>query len=392
MRYDDFLYSTIDIPHEVWKLFGYPELVRLRGISQAVLPVECNPFCTAANRFQHGLGVWWLGELVCRNRKFRHLHPHLSLAGLLHDAGNPPFSHLSEPFLHSATGHDGETYLREVLPDSKLAQELESLGADLDLICDLVSGSRRPFSDLLCGSLDLDNLDNVARYYGLRGNGGLSFNPEQVACAFTYFEPEGRIVLNESMRGQVQSWKAVRKSLYHGVYSDPHLALAIMLFRAVGLAFKAEELPGIFWKYTDRQALEWLKLHCNYGSRQLVSLVERLQPFACVIRWSGSQEPEKDLVWSGWEVRENMADHISDILGCESWQVAVYVGKGRDVKPVSVPFWNGVGGLTYDEDREAPVWRVRIYVHPQVASQLNIQRPDPLDLLRVISKKLQPVT
>ena len=145
MRWDDLLYGEIEIPEEVWKLFAHPLLIRLRGISQAVLPLEANPF-TALNRFWHGIGVWWLAKVLTARPEFRqrHIARNLPLAGLLHDAGNPPFSHIGEWFMKEAIGHDGETHLRELLLGSELAHALERLGADPPFVCNLVAGRAAP--------------------------------------------------------------------------------------------------------------------------------------------------------------------------------------------------------------------------------------------------------
>ncbi|MBI4132612.1 MAG: HD domain-containing protein [Candidatus Sungbacteria bacterium] len=366
MRYNDLVYGAIEVPQEVWELFSDPILVRLRNISQAVLPVEMNPFGTAMNRFQHGLGVWWLLQHLCRREEFRHLSPTLPLAGLLHDAGNPPFSHTGDWFMRDAIGHDGETHLREVLIGSELAVRLRRLGADPERIADLVAGNAKPWSDLLAGSLDADNLDNIKRYGMAQGLDGVDYNAHRILDALQFSLGGDAIELDGGAFPEVQRWKHARRVVYRSVYSESHLGMAMMLQRALEIAYVRKEIAPSFWRFSDPEAIGHL-LKTNDGTRALIERLRGLQAYNLVAAWDGT-EPPFECNWSDWRVRKAVADDAAETAGAKPWQAAAYLGVGRDAKRISLLFRTPEGEVHPDSAEDPPQYRIRIYLHPRAAS------------------------
>ena len=122
MRYYDALYNVEwELPKIVEKIIHTKEMARLRNITQGIMPNNLNVRGPLPSRFQHSMGVCILAkEVLNQNPKlFENGSSNLlTVSALLHDAGNPPFSHLSEPFLKEVTGHDGESFLIEILDGS----------------------------------------------------------------------------------------------------------------------------------------------------------------------------------------------------------------------------------------------------------------------------------
>lgn len=380
MRYQDVVYGALDIPAEIWKLFADPLLVRLRGISQAVLPVEMNPFCTAVNRFQHGIGVWHLAKRLCQvHVEFRHLDPDLPLAGLLHDAANPPFSHTGDWFMYEAIGHHGETHLKKVLLDSPLVQVLEKLGANPERICELVAGRLKPWSDLLNGTLDLDNLDNLRRFADAMGLDNVNYHPYRVVDAFRLSLDRTAIALDALAENEVWAWQRARKIVYAAVYAEPHLSLAMMLHRALELAHVNGELAPSFWHLTDRAAFEYIE-NCSAGTRTLAHSVRGLQPYHLAARWDGTAKPfEGD--WNIWRVRKAVADELAETAGVKPWEAAAYVGVGNDVKRITLPFRDH-GALSADTDDALPIWRIRLYLRRAAGGFTELMLKDAAEFVR----------
>ena len=64
MLYRDPLYGEWELPRFLEKISQTKEMVRLRGITQSVLPNKMTPYGTIPSRFHHGLGVAYLATKV----------------------------------------------------------------------------------------------------------------------------------------------------------------------------------------------------------------------------------------------------------------------------------------------------------------------------------------
>jgi deoxynucleoside triphosphate triphosphohydrolase SAMHD1 len=145
--------------------------IRQLGTSQYVY------MCGDHNRFQHSLGVASLGERMCHNIKTE--QPALGvtekdvlcvkLAGLLHDIGHGPFSHLYEAFRELLPRYlDANEHLKEqygdcehlVLPDIWSHEDsslimvdaaLAELGLEID-----EENLDQPLKQIECGSRKID--------------------------------------------------------------------------------------------------------------------------------------------------------------------------------------------------------------------------------------------
>lgn len=109
LRTNDEIHQSIDLCPVMQAFLDTPQMQRLRHISQ--LGTSHYVFINANhNRFEHSLGVAHLAERMCKRIMDR--QPALGctkkdvlcvkLAGLLHDIGHGPFSHVYEDFITNA--------------------------------------------------------------------------------------------------------------------------------------------------------------------------------------------------------------------------------------------------------------------------------------------------
>jgi HD domain len=109
LRTNDEIHQSIDLCPVLQTFLDTPQMQRLRHVSQ--LGTSALVFINANhNRFEHSLGVAHLAERMCKRIMDR--QPALrctkkdvlciKLAGLLHDIGHGPFSHVYEDFITSA--------------------------------------------------------------------------------------------------------------------------------------------------------------------------------------------------------------------------------------------------------------------------------------------------
>jgi len=185
MDYLDHLYGQLEFKKNVFALFQTKALTRLRDVSLSAVP----PFTWASgmisSRFEHSVGVAHLARLLGKKKSFQKMSQNLFLAALLHDVGSPPFSHVTEEFQQEVTGMNHEEFVKEILKEEKLEKLVKKNKGDFKLIIKLIKGDYFPWSDLINGSIDLDNLDNSLRW-GL-GAGVFKtkfYEPEEVLNAF----------------------------------------------------------------------------------------------------------------------------------------------------------------------------------------------------------------
>lgn len=362
MRYIDPLYGAWELPEFIEKISHTREMVRLRNIAQSVMPNCITPHGAIPSRFHHGLGVAYLATAVLKkNPILSDFQILLPLAGLLHDAGNPPFSHLGEYFLKELTGKDGESFLEDILDGSETEQVIKELGLKIPQILSLVTGKAKPFSEILNGSIDIDNLDNVGRFHLAAGLGRRPFDAVHISSSFR-FDGKEWILIDECF-DEVQKWKHARAAVYGVVYGDPHLNVSAMMFRAMELAFSENNLSRDFFFLDDLQALEFLLNRCNVMTARLVQRALRWEWYEEVVCFEFTNPTDKRAsLASHWSSRKKLADSICQRFGIPYEDVCVYAGKGKDVKEVTTPFTNERGEKRYDNGLLAPyIYRIKVY-------------------------------
>lgn len=223
---------------------------------------------------------------------FEELGPNLSFAALAHDMGTPPFSHASEYFQIKLQGTDHEQFVKDIIDGSEFEREVRRQGGDIDLILKLVTGEIKPFSDLINGSIDLDNLDNTLRYAISMGlMTGRFYSPEALAAAFTR-NGEGLAFSQEAV-WHLQGWEQTRTETYKFVYGEGNLSTGMIIFRALDFAQRECELPREYFTMTDAEAFVYLSQNCNPETRLLMERANRWQGYPQVFNETFTDVPEE---------------------------------------------------------------------------------------------------
>ena len=174
MHIRDPLYGFIELTCQEKSLINSTPFQRLRHIKQ--LALACYVYPSAIHtRFEHSLGVMYLGDkiasvLKCNKEQKRIIR----LAGLVHDIGHGPFSHVSEQILEQFVSED---ILNRYSADN--AHELISIlmvGTNSEIkkiipgdqrkeICSILckQQNRNFAKDIISGPLDADKLDYITR-------------------------------------------------------------------------------------------------------------------------------------------------------------------------------------------------------------------------------------
>lgn len=196
----DALLDTIRFETHEIRIMDLPIVQRLRRIAQTGLVYLTYPSATH-NRFEHTLGVTAIATQFAEAIKDKENKVmdeetvrEVRLAGILHDVGHGPFSHISErvyrsfpdvfrdiheeletnPKFSKCKPHEMLSYLivtspcfRDFYKDNILPQD-DRATADLDKVADIIVGdmenpSESYVSDIINGAFDADKLDYIPR-------------------------------------------------------------------------------------------------------------------------------------------------------------------------------------------------------------------------------------
>jgi HD superfamily phosphohydrolase len=124
-------------------------------------------------RFEHCVGVMFLAGRVTENPHVSHLLTEdeagmVCVAGLLHDVGHGPFSHVFEHLLDKKLGKTHEDMTRWIVQTSELKDLLNNVGYESLDIAKLSTGMlhkpQKAFMDqIISSAVDVDKLDFIVR-------------------------------------------------------------------------------------------------------------------------------------------------------------------------------------------------------------------------------------
>src|SRR5213594_1083824 len=182
----DSLYGEISLDDRIAELSRLPLMQRLRHVRLSNIDSIAMPGIANISRYEHSLGT---AVLAAKAGFVRHLSSSeeiiLQAGALLHDSAIPPYGHLVEEalqYLSVSVSHEARWSVLFDNPDSQpggvdlqvfLGRQSglwswarkafgESADTSLKEVLRTIQGRGR-FGNCVCGSIDLDNLDNVTR-------------------------------------------------------------------------------------------------------------------------------------------------------------------------------------------------------------------------------------
>jgi HD superfamily phosphohydrolase len=372
--YVDELHGEIELPQIIEDLLPTSAVQHLKKISQDVLPQECLPW-PVPSRFEHSLGVACLATIVADNNPYLKDVKNLLLASaILHDAGNSGLSHLNEPFMKHMTGRDGESNLVQRLAGTDTERVLDNYQIPITQVCAFATGQAEPHSIVLNGSLDVDNLDNVCRYWHVANQ--RKYDPlekigdecDQLTIAKSYRFDGTRWYFVDFAGPAVSDWQRLRSEVYRIIYNDPHLVAAQMIWHAVDMAYRRGKLPETYFDLGDLDTLGYLRT-CGDDIRYLVDQVEQHRWFESIYSLSTLTPGAKFAkLASNTMVRSEIALRIREEVGLPDSALTCYIGKGRDKRKIEIPFV-GFEKEYFDMQESLPIYRVRLYLDPHFACE-----------------------
>ena len=272
----DALYCDLEFDEVIWQLAFTPAVQRLRHVRLSNVDSLSLPGISGASRFEHALGA----ATVARHLGFaRSLDPQQRLmvqaAALIHDTAITPYGHLVEeafayldrPFSHESKwsqllneatskepgGAQSQVYLgRESGLRTWAESTFENGRGALDEIIHAVRGEG-DFGPLIKGTLDVDNIDNVARaayHMGLAYDRRL---PLQLASSMQGLDGDG-IIVDKFGLDLVKDWLTLRRAVYtRFMQAELDYSGKAMLLAATIAACEERLITENDWRLTDPQ-------------------------------------------------------------------------------------------------------------------------------------------
>ena len=225
-------------------------------------------------RYSHTLGVLRLALANPMTNFGKEEYRALLASIIVHDAGTPAFAHLFEYQLKDHFDWDHESVVPRLLVKthhvdqgshqifSARRPEFEALcrksKVDFQLVLAILE-QRHPCSKLVFGSIDFDNLDNVARMNWMLGE---TFNLDIILQLASSLGADAitPLLLPESQRANVLRWLSLRRRAYEVlVFDGPTVAGQAVLSELISDALRTRSLSVEDWHYTDQQLLDALK-------------------------------------------------------------------------------------------------------------------------------------
>jgi hypothetical protein len=276
MKIFDPLYGSFEVSGYLEELLYLPEVRRLSQIRLLNTLTPSLGVLGELRRYSHTLGVLHLAQQTPMFFFAAEEIRAFCASVILHDVGTPPFGHLLEYHLRDRTenswSHEklvGNMLWSAGVPEnrahqifggrtSSAASTLRRLGISIELVQAIIERSH-PLSALLFGSVDLDNLENVARMAWALGFGEGPATALSIA-KMLYVARSGDLLLTKDMCDEVARWAQLRRAVYQIVVFDPPtVAAQAVLSEALGLALDAGLIDLNSWDLYDETLIERLR-------------------------------------------------------------------------------------------------------------------------------------
>ncbi|MEM4678887.1 MAG: HD domain-containing protein [Candidatus Jordarchaeales archaeon] len=236
-------------------------------------------------RFEHSLGVMHLSNLMAESLVSKgYLESDavemIKIAGLLHDVGHGPFSHVFEALLIRHLKKTHEDITMEIITQTSLKDAVESIGLNAKDVALLAVGKLQKkhkefLSQIISSSIDCDKLDYILRdsYH----TGGEFASIDVFRLIHTIDLHEGNLAVDLVALPTLESFLVARVELFRSIYFHKASRAAQILLEK-GLEKVNEEInivkvsPQEYLNYDDYSV--WgLMLQCK-GSKPYI---ERLK-------------------------------------------------------------------------------------------------------------------
>jgi len=275
MRIVDAIYGSFELPGYLDGLLMSPEFRRLTEVRLININSPSLSSLSETRRYSHTLGVLHLALCNPMLNFGPEEHRAVLAAIVVHDVGTPAFAHLFEYFLSDRFDWDHESVIPELLQGSerldpkatqiffaqqpKFLKLCEKANIDQGLVISILEGNH-PASKLIFGSVDYDNIDNVARMNWMLGN-KIDVSMLKNLASGLGATISHDLELEAFHRDNLLYWMKLRKTAYDIlVFDGPTVAAQAVLSDAIQTSLESGALNLEDWTYSDHELVEALRM------------------------------------------------------------------------------------------------------------------------------------
>ncbi|TFG35089.1 HD domain-containing protein [Candidatus Thorarchaeota archaeon] len=346
MEINDPIHDFIGITNIESKIINSGPYQRLRRIKQ--LSGGHFVYPTAEHtRFAHCIGVMHLAGRIGR-RLLSELKlgddvlQEVRVAGLLHDLGHGPFSHVFEEALIEKKGWNHEDVTEWLVMKSEIGDILETEGISKKRIADLVRGRRKAKKDavvssIVAGQVDADKMDYLIRdsFYC-----GVNYGLVDIQRLIDSLEVSSDYSLHFDIaaRGALESFLVARYEMFLNVYYHKTVrSVEVMLVKLITaadsvLALTSFQTPEEFLRLDDMSLVSMVREidpsesdEAKEASTMMNLLDSRILYKSAFEKVLHTQDKFVSKVLTKPKVRQSIEEEIASIAGIENYEVIVDV-------------------------------------------------------------------
>lgn len=251
----DPIYDSIKLYEDEKELLDSEKVQRLRNIQQLGFSDLVYPNSTHT-RFQHSLGVMHLATIIGRNIDLdEEIINTLRVAGLLHDTGHGPFSHVSEEVMEE-NGVEHEDV------SCKNVEKLEDkINVDKELVKEMIKGKDE--FKIIANEIDVDRMDYLKRDSHMSG--------------LAHGEIDIKTVLNNStMTEKGLSFKKKTIQAVENILVS-RLLMTTSLYKHHTSRIAEKMMKRVLQRYVEEESVEKMKTKNDY--QMIAELSNKKDPY-----------------------------------------------------------------------------------------------------------------
>ncbi|MHA2358649.1 MAG: HD domain-containing protein [Candidatus Thorarchaeota archaeon] len=346
MEINDPVHGFIGLTDTEAKIINSQPYQRLRRIKQ--LSGGHFVYPTAEHtRFGHCIGVMYLAGLSGKRLLKRmglgdQKLQEVRIAGLLHDIGHGPFSHVFEEVLLEKRGMNHEDVTEWIILKSELGDLLEADGISKKRIGNLVRGRQKTKRDsiiagIVAGQIDSDKMDYLIRdsFYC-----GVNYGLVDIHRLIDSIEisKDYQIQFDIAARGALESFLVARYEMFLNVYYHKTVrSVEVMLVKLINAADNTLKLtsfstPEEFLELDDMSLISRVRSidpsdseDAKEAARMVKLLDSRILYKSAFEKVLHTQDRFVSKILTKSKVRESIQEEIASIAGVEKDEVIVDV-------------------------------------------------------------------
>ncbi|MBN2229890.1 MAG: HD domain-containing protein [Candidatus Thorarchaeota archaeon] len=346
MEINDPIHDFIGLTDVEAKIINSETYQRLRRIKQLSGGHFVYP-SAEHTRFAHCIGVMYLAGRIGRKLLGEiglgdEVLQDVRVAGLLHDLGHGPFSHVFEESLIEKRGWNHEDVTEWLILESEVGDILENSGISKKRIADLVRGRRTTkmdsvVSSIVAGQVDADKMDYLIRdsFYC-----GVNYGLVDIHRLIDSLEisKDNQLQFSIAARGALEAFLVARYEMFLNVYYHKTVrSVEVMLVKLINAAdnvlqLTSFETPEEFLLLDDMSLVSMVRdidpsesENAKEAATMMNLLDSRILYKSAFEKVLHTQDRFVSKVLTKRKVRESIEEEIASIADVEPYEVIVDV-------------------------------------------------------------------